>query len=101
MAKCHRCGDRDIQSSRLRLCRRCERETGADVRTMREREGAKVEANRVRLGSMTMRDEGMHPPWRILDLALQGRFYVVWDGSDPYETPVEACRRFRLEAVDE
>jgi hypothetical protein len=40
----------------------------------------------------------VHPPWRILTLGLR-EFWVIWDGSDRSETPVDACARARAEGL--
>jgi ribosomal protein L40E len=95
MALCVRCGVRWSQSQ-AGLCRRCERESGVDDRTLKEREAAQVAAMRARVPDQ--RDVDVHPPWRVLVLD-DLEFWVVWDGSDRFENPLAACERFRLEGV--
>lgn len=97
MALCSRCRERWAQSAKLGLCRQCEQALGPSLRSTQTREGiARVAATRALVADVVS-DE--HPPWRILEVDYR-TFYVVWDGSDRAETPVDACRRFREEGLE-
>jgi hypothetical protein len=88
MARCTLCGARWSQDA-SGLCRRCR---GKDALA---RKAAKEAA---RDAGATVRDEALHPPWRVL-VCDHREFWVIWDGSDRYENPAEAGERFRREGV--
>jgi predicted amidophosphoribosyltransferase len=78
MALCNACQQRWSQS-RLGLCRRCERETGADDRTLFERERETLERQRARRPAAA--PAPVPAPQSLYVRQVDGvEFDVVWDG---------------------
>lgn len=82
---CVLCGERWSQSA-LGLCRKCERATGADTRTLMERDRDQVLEKHAKAETRehVFEAEGLMPTRQV---CVEGRWYdVVWNGSRPYSS---------------
>lgn len=79
---CVLCGERWAQS-KLGLCRKCERATGADLRSTFERERDQVRAIEAATPKPKPAPVAMGP---MREVTIDGRTYVVlWDGARPHD----------------